>query len=264
MPEFDREFLEGLHAIGADGTKRPPPVAPTDPTEEIETVDVVPELGTTSAPVLVSAVTLQNILRHPDAHPIVLDLLLIHKYNLEWMLWEPETLDIRIPQDFKTSVSEVNLGKIHSMATLHLVDTFWERWEVFLWCTMALNGIPPDFESMQVPTVAQILVACDIANRTRDDMSWSPEIRAFIESVYRHDDIFLPIPPADFVTLDTEGFPIDVAEVAKKWPDVRASGKAPKDATVTAEQLRRLLIVNHYLEESRSHLRQQLPLVSRA
>lgn len=262
-PDFEQEFLEGLRTIGADGTKKPPPVTSQDPTEAIETVDVSPEVATTGSPVLVSKVTAQNVFRHPDTHPIVLDLLLLRKYGPEWMGWEPETVERHIPIDFKTpTVSDVNLSKIHAVNALHLVDTFWQRWEVFLWCTMALNGIPPDFVTLQVPTVAQVLVAIDIANRIRDDVGWSSEVKDFIATVYRHDDIFLPVPPADFITLDVEGLPLDIPEISRRWPEVRANNKAPTEETVTAEQLRRLLVVTGYLEESRLHLRQQLPLVS--
>lgn len=262
-PNFEQEFLEGLRSIGADGTKKPPPVAIQDPTETIETVDVTNEKVPAGAPVLVSGVTAQNILRHPDAHPIVLDLLLLKKYGPEWMGWEPEVIEHHLPIDFKMpSVSEVNLAKIHAVNTLHLIDTYWERWEVFLWCTMALNGILPDLAIMQVPTLAQVLVSIDIANRIRDDVVWSEEVKHFIECVYRHDDIFLPVPPADFITIDTEGLPLDMPEIAKKWPSVRSEGKPPGGETVTDEQLRRLLIVTDYLEESRRHLRQQLPLVN--
>jgi hypothetical protein len=261
-PDFEQEFIEGLRTIGADGTKRPPPVTAPDPTENIETVGTVTESASSGAPVLLTKVTPQNVFRHPDTHPIVLDLLLINKYGPEWMGWSPETLELRIPGDFKTpSLSELNFSKILAVSTLHLVDTFWQRWEIFNWCAMTFNGVLPNFEVMQVPTVAQVLVAVDIANRVRTDMDWTQEVKAFISTVYRHDDIFLPIPPADFVKIDVEGYDINVVEIAKQWPEVRASGKAPSDESVTAEQLRRLLLVHTFLEESRSQLRQQLTMV---
>lgn len=259
------EFLEGLRSIGANLEKRPQTAGVQDPTEAIETIDVTEEKVPPGGPVLVSGVTLPNIFRHPDAHPVVLDLLLLKKYGPEWMGWEPEVIERHLPTDFKTpSVSDVNLAKIHAVNTLHLVDTYWQQWEVFLWCTMALNGVLPDLSILQVPTVAQVLVSVDIANRIRADVAWSDQIKHFIEAVYRHDDIFLPVPPADFISLDTEGLPVDVAEIASMWPGVRATGKAPSGETVTNEQLRRLLLVTNYLEENRQHLRQQLPLVNHA
>jgi len=236
-----------------------------DPTEAIETVDSAPEVGTSGAPVLVSKVNLQNIFRHPDAHPIALDLLLLQKFGPEWMGWEPEAIELRIMADFKTpTVSEVNLAKILSVSTLHLVDTYWQRWEVFNWMTAAFNGVPPDFDILQVPTVAQVLVSVDVANRIRNDLEWSPEVKAFVISVYKHDGILMPLPPADFVSLEAEDYPVDLMKVLQKWPEVRAFEKAPTEESPEAEQLRRLLLVHQYLEESRAHLRQQLFLVRNA
>jgi len=204
------------------------------------------------------AVTAVNVMRHARAHPIVLDLLMSQKYGPEWLIWEAETIEHRVPQDFRSSLSLLNFSKLQAMRTMHLVDSFWQRWEVFGWCCMPLNDIFPDFEVMQVPTVAQCMVAVDIANRVRDDMQWSEEIRHYLAVVHRHDEILVPQAPLDFVKIDTEGFPVDVADITRRWPDVRVSRKAPAGETVEDEQLRRMLDVFHLLEESRSDLRHQL------
>lgn len=235
----------------------------TDPetTEEIETVGKEEEIQSSAPPVAVHQVTAKNFFHHPDTHPIALDLLLLRKYELDWLSWEPETFELRITADFKTSLSEVNFHKLNAVKALHLVDSFWERWEVFLWCTMAFNGVLPDFQSMQVPTVAECLVSIDIANRIRTDVSWSDEIKRFLEAVYRMDGIFCPQAPADFVKTDSEEFLVDCAEVSAKWPEVRRTRKIPEEESITSEQLRRLLLVNDYLEESRAHLKYQMKLV---
>jgi hypothetical protein len=233
----------------------------TETTEEIETVGLPEEEQNNAPPAAVYKVNAKNIFHHPDAHPIALDLLLIRKYDLEWLSWEPETFDIRISQDYKTSLSEVNFHKMNAVKALHLVDTFWERWEVFLWCTMALNGVIPDFQSMQVPTVAMCLVSVDIANRIRTDVTWSEEIKHFIEAIYRHDGIFCPQAPADFLKVDSENLVVDCADVSAKWAEVRRTKRVPDEESVTAEQLRRLLLVHGFLEESRAHLKHQLSLV---
>lgn len=217
------------------------------------------EEGTTVVP-HVGGVTRGNIWHHPDAHPIALDLALVKKYGADWLEWEPETLQNAIPQDFATaSLSDLNLSKIHACATLHLVDSFWQRWEIFLWCTMSFNSEFPDFRAMQVPAVGQILISCDVAARIRDEVEWTEEVKEYTAQVYHHDDIFLALPPADFVRLTVPDV-INADELAKSWPDVRASGKAPTGDTILDEQLRRLLSVNDYLEESRTRLHRQLAL----
>lgn len=265
MADFEREFLDRLQDIQAKEVQKPPPRVTEDPTVEIETVDGDHQ---PQPPVREhaegSGVTAVNIFRHRDAHPYVLDFLLIRKYGPEWMSWEPETLGAHINQDFRGGISDLNFSKVQSMKTLHMVDTFWQQWEVFVWCLMPFNGVLPDFQMMQVPTVAQCLVGIDIANRVREDVPWSDEVKAYLEVVFRHDGLFCPQSPADFVHVDTEGLPIDCEEIHKRWPDVRVSGHAPGGENITDEQLRRLLIANTFLEESRAQLRRQEPLIHHA
>jgi hypothetical protein len=211
-----------------------------------------------------SPVTAKNIFQHPDTHPIMLDLILLREYGPEWMTWEPETLEWRIPQDFGgQNISDANMHKVQALKTLHFNDNFWEEWEVFVWCCMAFNGVPPDFEVMQVPTVAQAMVAVDVANRVRQDVEFSEELNDFLEQVHMFNGTFCPIEPLEWVTMDdVEDYPVDCEEVKELWPEVRKSGKAPTGDTVTDEQLRRMLDVREYLEESRAALRAQLPLTT--
>ena len=245
------------------GPQKPPHTAPeADPTEELETVgkyEEQPESKVSPVPV---NITIGNLFRHPDAHPIVLDLCLLRKYGADWYGWEPETLELRIPQDFKTSeVSDLVMSKIQAVKTLHLVDTFWQQWEVFGWCAMPFNGVFPDFHVMQVPSVAQCMVAVEIANQIRVDVPWSTEVAAYLEAVHRHDGIFVPQPPLDFVHVDVEGYPLEPKEIRVLWSVVEKTDKMPTGDTVTAEQLRRMLVAKRALEESRVFLRSQLPLV---
>lgn len=250
-------FLEALRSSGLKPDPRP-----ADPTEVLESGGQAPDKGS-SHPSEASGITRANMWRHPDAHPIVLDFLLLQKYGPEWVEWEPETLEHHIPTDFSTpTVSDLNMSKIQACKTLHLVDSFWQRWEVFVWCAMSFNSVFPDFEVMQVPTVAQAMVAVDIANRIRSDVEFSLEVRTFLDTLHRYDGVLVPLPPLDFVSVDTHEIAVDVEAIKKRWPDVRASEKAPNGDTMEDEQLRRMLIANHFLEESRTRLRQQLRLIS--
>jgi hypothetical protein len=252
QPDHERAFLEALQTITA---RTPEPLSPES--DKVETQVPKEETYTAELPAPPSTVTAANLWRHPDAHPLVLDLALLRRYGPEWLGWEAATLRHRIPLEFKTpSVSELNIAKIQACRTLHLVDSFWERWEVFVACLLPFNGEFPDFRVMHAPTVAQCLVAADIANRIREDVEWSSEMKAYFKTVYHHDGVFLPLPPLDFVQLDVPE-EIDEKELAQKWPAVRQAGRPPKGDTFVDEQLRRLLTVNGYLEESRERLRQQ-------
>jgi hypothetical protein len=250
-------FLEALEKVGLA-----PPRTP-DPTTVDETVSKDREEGTSHVPDP-GGVTLSNLWRHPDAHPIVLDMLLIQKLGPEWMLLEPETLQIAVPEEFKTqALSDLNLSKIMACKTLHAVDSFWERWEVFTWVAMPLNGEFPDFDMMQVPTIAQALVAVDCANRIREGVKWSAEVEAYLQVLHKHEGVLVPIPPLDFVKVEGD-FGINLEDVRKRWTEVRRTGVAPTGGSPEDEQIRRLLEAHTFLEESRSRLRAQLAMVNHA
>jgi len=234
-----------------------------DPTEIVEDVAEEKPGPLQLVASAVTAVTMANMFRHAETHPLILDLVLVRKFGADWLDWEPETIESAIVQDFSTgNVSDLNLAKINACKALHLVDSFWKRWEVFTWCAMPLNGLFPDFRHQQVPTVGQMLVAVDIANRIREDSAWSGELEAFMKTVYQHDGVLVPLPPADFFTLSAHGHEADCHEIDEKWPAVRASDKEPVGDTMVAEQLRRMLHAHRYLEESRTRLRKQMELVT--
>jgi hypothetical protein len=253
----DQAFLEALESIG---DKKKLPKIEGDPT-------VIVEEGSTDAPSVTTTVqappenvTAKNIWRHPDAHPIALDFFLLRRYGHSWLEWEPETLQTLIPEDFGTPLlSDLNLSKLQACKTLHLVDTFWQQWEIFVACLRPFNNEFPDFAVMPAPTVAEVLVACDVAARIRDDVAWSTEMKEYVKVVYKHDGIFLPLPPADFITLEAPE-EIDQKQLAVRWNEVRSTDKPPVGETHMDEQLRRLLTANDILEESRARLQRQLNL----
>lgn len=207
-----------------------------------------------------SSAFLSTLFRNVDAHPIVLDLALLQRYGMDWLRWEYETMLTRVTQDFDTpTVSDVNMEKLQACKALHLVDDFWSKWEVFNACVAALNGSFADFQRLQVHTVPECMLAVDIARRVRTDVEWSSEVKAFLSTVHKHDGMLVPTPPLEFVHVDTAGLPGDYADVAKRWPQVRSTGKAPSSDSIEDEQLRRMLGAWRYLDSSRSRLQAQLP-----
>lgn len=263
MADAAQAFLASLQAQQRREEDAPLPRRPEEPTVEIETTEAPPRPAASGRLTPEPGITARNLFRHPDAHPHVLSLVLLRKYGPEWLTWEPETLERAIRDDLG-GASDLNFAKIQATKTLHLVDTFWQSWEIFLPCLMALNGLFPDFEMLHPPTVAQCAVAVDIANGIRDDVAWTPEIKNFIATVFRHDDIFCPVEPLEFVTVPIEGAPIDRAEIMKRWPSVRGVAAAPTEDSITGEQLRRMWTVHHYLTEYRERLRRQLPIGAHA
>lgn len=242
-------------------------LADDEPTAVVETTQgdedenpTQPVVGDSGAKV--ASISVANVFRNPDMHPLVLDLILLRKYDTEWLGWELETLVQRVQEDFKTpSLADINVEKIQACKALHLVDDFWLRWEVFLHCCAPFNGAFADFQRMQVPNVAECMVAVDIANRIRDDVPFSDEVKVYLSVVHRHDGILCPQPPLEFVKIDVEGLPVDCNEVTQRWPEVRAAGRAPAGDSVEDEQLRRLLGSWRYVEAMRTRLRTQLEIL---
>lgn len=260
-PSYDAELLRVLQAVSKSSVESKGRTLVDDTTEELESV--APSEEDASAPVreVTTPVTARTLFSHPEAHPVIVDLALLQKYGAEWLEWEPETVQFRLMQDFG-AVSDLNFSKAMAMKTLHLVDSFWERWEVFNWCLHPINALFPDFDIMQVPTAAQTMVAVDVANRVREDVAWSEEVRLFIGTVHRHDGILVAQPPVDTVAIiDTSDINIDLEKVRADWPNVRVSKKPPTADTAEAEQLRRMLTVFDFLAGSRIRLRSQLHLV---
>ncbi len=260
MPGIDHEqnLLEALEDIGPKNKQ----ISSENeaPTSEVETFSKEQEEPAHVMTGSASQVTKNNFWEHPEAHPIVLDMLVLKAFGPDWLEWEPETLLIRIPETFHTAaISDLNLSKLQACRTLHMVDSFWEKWEVFVACLAPFNGEFPDFDVLRVPTVAECLVAIDIATRIREE-SFSEEVKLFVAAVYQHDGVYLPLPPADMLPVPNppEGLSLDV--LAKAWSEVRSSGHVPTGETVMDEQLRRLHIAWSYLEESRNRLQQQLSM----
>lgn len=260
---FEQELLRVVKSVadnGPDSASLGSLKPSEESTEEIETTQEQPQPNEVPAPPIPSKVSVKTLFSHPDTHPIIIDLALLQRYGTDWLEWEPDTVRHFTFEDLGP-MSDLNFSKAMACKTLHLVDSYWKQWEVFNWCTMPFNSVFPDFQVMQVPTVAQCAVSVDVANRIRSDVEWSGEIKKFLEIVFRHDEIYCPQPPIDFVHVDVAGLPIDCPEISRLWPSVRVSKKAPKEDTITGEQLRRLLLVHEYLQESRDRLRSQLPLV---
>lgn len=238
-----------------------------DPTIVVETTQVDDRVNPTvsTAPehkVKSANVTLDNLFRNPDSHPLLLDLALLAKYGSDWLGWELETVLLRVQQDFRTpTVAEINVEKFQACKALHLVDTFWERWEVFLHCCSAFNGIFADFHSMQIPEVAECLLAVDIANRIRDDMQWSDEVKTYLKAVHIYRGEVFPLSPLDFVKVDVSELPVDATAVLSKWPLVKASGQSPRGFSSEDVQLRKMLASWQYLELHRSRLETQLQVL---
>jgi hypothetical protein len=253
--EFEQRFARALSSVGLAALPKS-----DDPTEIVETVEPESAEHKTAAPI--RAPTPINLFQHPDAHPIALDLALLRRYGPQWLIWEPETLEIRVPVDFKTqSLGALNLDKLMAVKTLHIVDGFWRNWEIFSACVQPLNGMFADFSVVQAPAYAEILVAFDTASKIRNDIQLSNEVQDYIRNVMLHDGVLRAVDPLEGIQPDVAGYPVDIHVIDGAWSAVRQTDRAPAGDSVEDEQLRRMLDAHRYLEQNRRRLRDQLPLV---
>jgi hypothetical protein len=238
-----------------------------EPTEEEETVghDDKVQHGSEKSK-WVSRVNLTNFFQHPATHPAALDLRLLKKYGPEYLSWEIETLALRIPHDFKTQgVSDLTLHKIEAIRTLHLSSTYWNRWEAFVACTSVFNNYYPDFEVLHVPTVDQCLISCATASYIRDTSNtprWSAEVKSFIANVFLYAGVLCPLPPCDFIEIDTHGLVIDCAEVSAAWEEAKRNKAISATVSpVVKEQLNRYIAAMVLLETNLVESRYQRRLI---
>lgn len=252
---FEERFRRTLKRV----VKGKEEILDSDPSAD---VDIPATIGYEGEQAKTAKVTLVNLFQQPEAHPVVLDLALLRKYGAEWLVWEPETLAWRIPQDFHTTgVSDLSMDKIEAMKTLHYNDNYWTQWEVFNWCTAPFNNMYANFEVMQAPSTAQVMVSVATAADVRGDVQWSDEVKEFMVNSCRYDGIFCPPPPLEFLEVGTVNGLVDCEEVNKRWPDVKVSKKYPTKDSIVDEQLRRMLDAYLFLDENRKRLQTQLSLV---
>lgn len=182
--ESEDVFFQGLGGVlGEEPRLEEVP----EPVEEIEK-----GAGVDSRPV-----TRSNLFSHPEAHPFVLDMALLKAFQLDWFSWEPDTIFEEIQKTFNTSIADVNRVKILACMTLHVVDSFWEQWEVFENTILALNGIIPRIGYMQPPDVPLLMVGVDIANSIRKE-EYSDEVSRYAAACFLHEHISYAPKPLEF------------------------------------------------------------------
>jgi len=162
--------------------------------ESQEKMAEVPPPAPTPSPRPLSS---KSIFSHPDAHPVVLDLALLKHFQLEWFTWLPETLFSEIEKTFKTSIADVNRLKIMAAKTLHVVDAFWDHWEIFEKAIQALNGMPPQLDVMQPPDLPFLLAGVDIADSIRKE-DFHEQVARYCAAIFLYENVHYAPEPLEF------------------------------------------------------------------
>jgi len=214
-------------------------------------------------------VTKASIFKHHDAHPVVLDYLLIDRFDFAWFEWEPETLWAEIRLEFQTpAVDDHVRSKIQAVKTAHITDWVWTKWEVFCPIVQALNNNIPDFKVLRKPEPAQLLAAVDMLNDLRQE-EWSREVGHFIASALLERGIALAPPPIEFAQasidqyLQDENIPTDTSALRKRYDEVLDTPleEVELEETPVDVQVGRLVIAHDYMKMRRSQKNVQMETV---
>ena len=142
----------------------------------------------------------RSIFSNPETHPVVLDLALLKSFQLEWLGWLPETLFLEIGNVFKTSIAEVNKLKIMAAMTIHVSDSFLDKWEVFEKVLVAINGSIPRTDVMQPPDLPNLYAGIDTINRIRKN-EFGEEVARYCAAVFLHENVHYAPEPLLFCQL---------------------------------------------------------------
>jgi len=133
-----------------------------------------------------------------DAHPITFSMVLMEKFGVDWIEWEPETLRSEIMTEFHAnSISEHNWQKIQAVRTLLSTVGFWTEWHVFEKAIQALNNNIPRFDIAQKCSLAQLMAGVDMANQIRA-RSFEPEVGQYVAACSLDEGVVYLPTPLDF------------------------------------------------------------------
>lgn len=128
---------------------------------------------------------MSNLFTDEQTHPILLVRELTKKYGPDWMTWGPVVLRQSIQADFNVTVSRLNMNKALAAGVVATQDSFWTRWEDFLFLAQALNGNIPIPGELVEMSIGQMMVAVDIANQIRRELKSLSYVPEFSEDVAR-------------------------------------------------------------------------------
>lgn len=234
----------------------------------------------------------KNFFTHHDVHPLLLDLVLLKTFGVDWLGWEAETLWAEIQRIFSQSNIPVNSrNKVQAVRTAHVVEHPWEDWETFAVVSQALNNNIPNFQILHKPTPAQTMNTVRILQAIRD-LEFSDEVQKFIAACFLDEGIYFLPEPVDFAQdeaamlryrcklcgnvdrdddndhCDSCGGDVkylvkepkfDVGSVKKRYEQILSQGDDRDELQETVEdvQVAKLLVAQDYLAFRNQQLREQ-------
>lgn len=151
-------------------------------------------LGTPDA---LPEVTHKNIWRHPNAHPLVLMMMLLDRYGQDCMEWEPEALRLTLRKN-DTQLSESVWQKIMAGRVILESPVPWRQWEQFHWVSMGLGGKTPSFVYLERPELGYSMSAVDQMRMVDRARPFAEDIDKFVAMVLKDAGIVYAPAPVQF------------------------------------------------------------------
>ena len=123
--------------------------------------------------------------KDPDAHPLVLLLMVLDRYGPDSMDWDPEVLRVTMMRD-SLQVSGTSWAKLMAARVLTASPSPWRQWHVHHWCARALGGHAPNFTYLEEPELGHLIVAADLMKIVDPTRAIGDEIAKFVAATLRH------------------------------------------------------------------------------
>ena len=134
------------------------------------------------------ATPLLELLEDEQAHPLALFAALSRRFGMGWVEWSASTLRTSLERILIGSgkeLADINLFKSLATAAIANSDGFWHDWPTFHFLCNPLNNNTPNPAAHQELTVAQMMVAVDIAVSLRHLLKKVHQNPTFSEEVAR-------------------------------------------------------------------------------
>lgn len=130
-----------------------------------------------------------HLCHDPEVHPVALDLYALARLGAAYYDWEPETIFAELSRG-AGPIPEVNRHKICAIKTTQSFNTPYESWSVFEKVVAAFNSVIPDFETMQKPSLGEVLVGVGAMEHIRAHPI-SDEVHRYIAAALLTDGVFV-------------------------------------------------------------------------
>lgn len=131
-----------------------------------------------------------DVLKDEKAPALALVAVVLRKYGVESLGWQPEFLRDEIKSDFNVDMSDLQSDKIQAGFTILQSDLFQNQWEVFKTVCHLLNNTPDSFEDptpLEAEELASALAHYKLFVENGEDVpAFSDEVKAYIGVVFYH------------------------------------------------------------------------------